>query len=820
MKKLTNIFKNYEDTGALNENINLFGFVSDSIFMTKSGDFGIILEFKGKDYECLTDIELNTITKRFESSIKSFDENYRIYQYIDKREGVIIPYKQYKNEIVNEAINSRIDYLKNKKEKLYTLQNVFVIMYEGFSYRKSLIKSIGKIIDCPKNAIEELKGYFSKDTEVVLIEREIDKAISFLNLKIDSFISQLSDIARIKKMEKQEAFKFLYGRLNFTDYKVNNAKLKHDTFLDYHICGSSIDCNRRNLEVDDYFVKVLTLKEPSNYSFPLIFSKLMEVKADFYVCSEWQKETPQKINKKITNQRRHFKNTSKSLVAQAQDNPNQDSTLTDEGKEAVVKELGQAMIKMQMEGAFWGNFTLSIVIFDKDPDNVEKTISDFYKIFSIYDAELYIESYNLLNAFFACVPGNKHFNLRQMYIMNNNYADYSFIFNLSTGNEINEYLNKEYLAVMETNNNTPFYMNFHYKDLGHTAIFGYSGSGKSFLGNFCLTMFKKYDPIIFLFELGSSYRSTIRLFKGNYIKIDHKVSDIKINPFVLPKSEENINFLHSFLKVLMSHDRPLTDEEDVLLYDKIKDLYLSEDNSMRRLAYFKNMLPPKMQNRLIKWTEDIKTGNKGQYSYLFDNLEDNLTFSDFQGFDIEGLSKHPQLVESLLFYLLHRANTLINSSEISDKLKIFFIDEAWLLFENPTMTSYIKEALKTWRKKNAMMVLITQSVDELQKSPIFNVILEACPTKIFLANPEMDQVLYKKTFNLNEKEIEQISTLIPKKQLLIKQPDLSKVVNLNVDEKSYWLYTSNPSESLKREKYFNKYGIKQGLENLVKEERK
>ena len=114
------------------------------------------------------------------------------------------------------------------------------------------------------------------------------------------------------------------------------------------------------------------------------------------------------------------------------------------------------------------------------------------------------------------------------------------------------------------------------------------------------------------------------------------------------------------------------------------------------------------------------------------------------------------------------------------------------------------------------MILSTQSLDELDKSDIVNVVIESCATKIFLANPDMDREWYRNTFHLNDNEIEMISTLVPKRQALVKRPDLTKVVNLEVDEKSYWLYTSDPNDSFKREQAFREHGFEKGLEVLTR----
>ena len=120
----------------------------------------------------------------------------------------------------------------------------------------------------------------------------------------------------------------------------------------------------------------------------------------------------------------------------------------------------------------------------------------------------------------------------------------------------------------------------------------------------------------------------------------------------------------------------------------------------------------------------------------------------------KGMNQYPDVLEPLLFYILHRANTSIRDPKISHVFKAFLIDEAWLFLKNPVIKNYIIEALKTWRKQNAAMILSTQSLDELRKSEILDIIIESCPTKIFLANPDMDRELYRRQFNLNDNEIE------------------------------------------------------------------
>ncbi len=82
---------------------------------------------------------------------------------------------------------------------------------------------------------------------------------------------------------------------------------------------------------------------------------------------------------------------------------------------------------MGMEGKSFGEFTLSVVIYDDDRAKAEQAVAEFQKLFTQHDGLLYEERYNLLNAFFATVPGNRQFNLRKQWALNSNYADLSFL---------------------------------------------------------------------------------------------------------------------------------------------------------------------------------------------------------------------------------------------------------------------------------------------------------------------------------------------------------------------------------------------------------
>ncbi|HZS72304.1 MAG TPA: DUF87 domain-containing protein [Candidatus Acidoferrum sp.] len=814
MFRLDRALKPYRESGSLNDQVSLFGFIDDGVFLTKSGDVGLMLAVKGVDYEGLAGGEIDQYTKRLESAFKIFDEKCRVYQYLFKRNHQSIPRGSHENPVVNAAIQNRAAFLEAKSDRLYSLDIYYAVLMEGLPKQKALLATLAEAHRDPRRAWREVNGLLSTGKQVLLLGSELDRALACLRQKAESFILQVNDFLEAEILGKHEAFATLKRTLNFSPLKLECARLKHDTFLDYYLPESHLECHRGYLRVDDYYVKVLTLKEPSARTYPLIFERLLEVEANYFIVTEWKKEPSDKARRLIHSRRRHFHTTKRSFISylNTSDAPaNSADVLVDDSKEAQIRDLGKALEELEVKGNYFGRFSLTVVIYDLDLARVEAACADFYKVFSVTDAELYEERYNLLNAYLATVPGNYALNVRQMLITNANYADYSFLFTLHCGERENRHLRREHLAVLETNHKTLYFFNLHSSDTAHTLILGRTGAGKSFLLNFLMTNLQKYDPYTFIFDLGGSFESLTKLFQGSYIRAGIESREFRINPFSLPLTKQNLDFLALFVLVLAESQggERLTPAEERELYEQIENLYKVEEPTLRTLSTLANTLRRDLDARLYKWKQG------GQFGFLFDNAEDNVTLSRFQCFDFQGMKEYPQVLEPLLFYILHRADAIISDPKISHVFKAFFIDEAWVFLKNPGLRAYISQALRTWRKHNAGLILSTQSLEELRQSEILDILIETCGTKIFLANPDLDRELYREQFHLNERELELVTGLIPKQQMLIKTPAVSKVANLNVDPKSYWIYTNDPFDNRKRDEAFAAHGFEKGLEVLA-----
>src|SRR5271157_79897 len=168
MLRLSRIFKNYNETGSLSEKINLHGFIGPHVFLTKSGEVGVILEVRGVDYECLDAVSTDSFTKRLESALKLFDENHRVYQYLFKRNNETIPHQFYGSPVVDAAIKSRIAYLSNKADSLFSLSIYYVVLFQGSQTSHKLGNAIADFPKNPKKALSNLRAHFSGQKQALV----------------------------------------------------------------------------------------------------------------------------------------------------------------------------------------------------------------------------------------------------------------------------------------------------------------------------------------------------------------------------------------------------------------------------------------------------------------------------------------------------------------------------------------------------------------------------------------------------------------------------------------------------------------------------
>ena len=117
MLRIDKIIKPWKESAALNDHINLYGPWSETVFLTKSGDLGVVLRVPGVDYESLDHAGQEYAVKRLEAALKSFGPGFHVYQYLFKSNRPEIPFASYEDPVVQTEVNHRREFFRAKARR-------------------------------------------------------------------------------------------------------------------------------------------------------------------------------------------------------------------------------------------------------------------------------------------------------------------------------------------------------------------------------------------------------------------------------------------------------------------------------------------------------------------------------------------------------------------------------------------------------------------------------------------------------------------------------------------------------------------------------
>ena len=169
----------------------------------------------------------------------------------------------------------------------------------------------------------------------------------------------------------------------------------------------------------------------------------------------------------------------------------------------------------------------------------------------------------------------------------------------------------------------------------------------------------------------------------------------------------------------------------------------------------------------------------GAYGRIFDSDYDSLQLGSWQTFEMEKLMATPQIVGTVLMYIFHCIERSLKGEPT-----IIVLDECWVFFDNEQFAQKIREWLKVLRKANASVIFATQSITDIVNSPIFNTVLESCPSRIFLPNPDALEEETRKnymTFGLNKKQIQIIAGSVKKQDYYYVSPFGARLFRLALE---------------------------------------
>lgn len=349
------------------------------------------------------------------------------------------------------------------------------------------------------------------------------------------------------------------------------------------------------------------------------------------------------------------------------------------------------------------------------------------------------ESIGLEAAFWSQLPGNYRWRTRPGAISSRNFAGLSSFDNFPRGAAQGHW--GRALTRFRTDGQTPYDYVPHVEDVGMTAIFGPTGSGKTALLMFLLAMFEQVtierDGAVVFFDKDRGGELLVRATSGTYLVL-RRGEDSGMAPLRgLADTPGARDFLRNWVLGLILNDGKggiTPDEEQRLERGIARQLQLPVE--MRSLAGLREFLghadPKGAGPRLEKWCRGQALG------WAFDGGTDDVRLdAAITGFDMTHLLELDQVCAPAAAYLLYRIGSVMDGRRF-----VMACDEFRAYLLNEQFASVVDKFLLTVRKNNGMLILGTQQPEHVLDSTIGSSLVAQCQTKILFPSPTADRKAY------------------------------------------------------------------------------
>lgn len=397
----------------------------------------------------------------------------------------------------------------------------------------------------------------------------------------------------------------------------------------------------------------------------------------------------------------------------------------------------------------YGLHHFTLVCYADTQEELNKHVSTIIARFSDVDIVCMREDTASECAFWAQFPGNFGYILRSVPISTKNMAAFASFHGFAKGKPKGNHWGNA-VTLFETLSGSPYYFNFHHKDVGNFLIFGAMGSGKTVLVGFLILQSMKFGGKRIIFDKDRGLEILVRALNGTYERIKPGIAT-GFNPCQLDDTPENRHFLLALFKKMLGQ-QPLSENDITLMSNAIDGMY-HLDQTERQLCHIASFFGAKkkdsLRSRFDEWHSD------GQHAWLFDHTTDTLNLnSDVLGFDLTHILSDVDCKTPALMYLTYRVEHVLEGQR-----GLIFFDEGWYVLEDEYFKPFIENCSRTPRKKNNIFGLATQVANDTVKNVHHKALNESAACKIFFPNASADKKVYQDAFGLKDKEYELIKNM-------------------------------------------------------------
>ena len=585
-------------------------------------------------------------------------------------------------------------------------------------------------------------------------------------------VRQIADILgaimpEVRELDDDETLTYLHGCISTKRHYVRAPDTP--AYLDAFLCDDDFQGGLFP-RLGGQYVRTISVRAYPASSSPGLLDRLNELGVAYRWTCRFLPLDKEDARKAVTLVRKRWFAKRKGVMALIKEAVTKEpSLLEDPDATAKTSDADAALAILGGDYASIGYFTPTITLMGPDPDRLADRVREVESAVNRAGFVCKVEDVNAVEAWLGSIPGQAYADLRRPLVSSLNLCDMMPMSAIWPGPSRNAHLTSECvkrghpgaqppLMFARTAGTTPFRFDLHQGDVGHTMIVGPTGSGKSVLLNTIAMQWLRYpEAQVFYFDKGASSRASTLLTGGQFFVLGGDQSDLAFQPLADLEGPEDKTWAQEWVQDIVSAEgveiTPAVKDE---IWGALKNL-ASGPPTQRTLT----LLAATIQDQTVK-SALLPYTLAGPHGHLLDAQDNSRVSARWQTFEMSELMGSKAALQPVLTYIFRTLERRFDG-----RPTLLVLDEAWLFLDQGTFAAKIREWLKTLRKFNVAVVFATQSLADVARSMIAPALIESCPTRVFLPNPDAHtpQIasLYE-GFGLNAQQLQIVAGATPKRE--------------------------------------------------------
>jgi type IV secretion/conjugal transfer VirB4 family ATPase len=585
-------------------------------------------------------------------------------------------------------------------------------------------------------------------------------------------VRQVADILtaimpEVRELDDDETLTYLHGCISTKRHFVRRPDTP--AYLDAFLCDDDFQGGLFP-RLGGQYMRTLSVRAYPTASSPGLLDRLNELGVAYRWTCRFMPLDKEDARKAVSAVRKRWFAKRKGVMALLKEAVTKEpSVLEDPDAAAKANDADAALAILGGDYASIGYFTPTVTLLDADPDRLADRVREVESAINRMGFVCKVEDVNAVEAWLGSLPGQAYADLRRPLVSSLNLCDMIPMSAIWPGPSRNAHLtaecakrghpgNQPPLLVVRTAGTTPFRFDLHQGDVGHTMIVGPTGSGKSVLLNTIAMQWLRYpEAQVFYFDKGASSRAATLLSGGQFFVLGGDRTDLAFQPLAELEGPEDKTWAQEWVQDLVA-------AEAVEITPAVKDEVWGAWKNLAagpREQRTLTLLAATIQNQAVK-SALLPYTLAGPHGHLLDAQDNTRVAARWQTFEMSELMAAKAALQPVLTYIFRTLE-----KRFDGRPTLLVLDEAWLFLDQGAFAAKIREWLKTLRKFNVAVVFATQSLADVARSSIAPALIESCPTRVFLPNPDAHTpqvaALYE-GFGLNTQQMRLVAGATPKRE--------------------------------------------------------